>query len=100
MVPKSLELVKPGRTKMEPPAQSIGNGLRLVVIGHARQVAPAGVTAQFDQRRPNHDSEDQPAIEPDDDDRRSRAGEWSRIKERTEEDGNKAGFEQLDFPTV
>ena len=89
----------PGQ-EMKPAAESIRDGLGLEVVEKRGQVAPAFVPADLDQARPEHYPEDEPAQEPDDRDRRLPLGEGPRIIDRAQEDGEKSGLQQLEFPTV
>ena len=55
---------------VEAPAQRIRHRLRLVVVDEAREIAPARIAAQLDEPGAEHDARDQPAVEPDDRERR------------------------------
>src|SRR5207248_7963119 len=78
----------------------IWDRLRLVVIDEARQVPPAGVSANLDEPRAEHDPEDEPSEQPDDSRRWRQTRERARIEERAEEDREEAGLQELDLPAV
>src|SRR6185436_2353778 len=48
----------PVRQKVEPAAQWIGDRLGFEVIIKRGKIAPDGVAAEFDKRRPEHDAKD------------------------------------------
>ena len=64
------------------------------------RIAPGRVAAQLDEAGAEHDAEDEPAKEPEDDDGRRALGKRAPVDERAEEDGEEAGFEELDLPTI
>src|SRR5436309_265644 len=88
------------RLEMEPPAHRIRNRLRLVVIIEAGQVAPAGVTSDFDQPRPEHDPKRQPAEQPDDQFRRRLARKRTSVNQRAKKNGQKTSLQKLDLPAI
>src|SRR5438105_12060047 len=69
------------------------------MIVKAGEIAPARIAAQFDQPSADHDAKAEPTEKPDDKDRRRSFGEWSRVKQGTEEDRQEPRLEQLSFPT-
>src|SRR5436190_2237780 len=64
MVPDCFDVVEPVRRKMQIAADRIRDRLRFVMIVKAGQIAPAGVTAQFDQAGADHDAKAEPAQTP------------------------------------
>ena len=88
------------REEVEPAAQRPGDGLRLEVVVEGGEITPAGVAAQLDQARAEHDAEDQPAEQPEDRRRRWPSRERARVEQRDEEDREDARLEQLDLPAV
>src|SRR2546428_7465709 len=100
MVPQHAQLVKPMWPEVQPPAQWVWDRLRFIMVIEAGQVAPAGVAADFDETRAEHDPEDEPAKKPNDDGRGRPFRKGPAIEQRTEEYRQETGFEQLDFPTV
>src|SRR5216117_1263632 len=100
MIPKRPQLVKPIRHEVKKPAQRIRDGLSLVVIIEAGKLAPAGVISNLDEACTQHDPENEPAEQPEDQNWRWPSREWVSINQGTEEDRQKAGFEELDLPTV
>jgi hypothetical protein len=70
MVPDCFDVVEPVRRKMQIAADRIRDRLRFVMIVKAGQIAPAGVTAQFDQAGADHDPKAEPAKKPEDKKRR------------------------------
>src|SRR3954471_7848297 len=85
---------------MQVPANWAGDGLRLVMIVKARQIAPARVATQFDQAGANHDAKTEPTKKPNHQNRRPAAREWPPIKQWTKKDRQETGLQQLDFPAV
>ena len=73
VVEEDADRVRHVRRVVKGPRQRVGVRLGLEVVVEARQVAPARVVAQLDERRAEHHAEDQPAQKPDDDPRRRRA---------------------------
>src|SRR5258708_5404352 len=53
VIPENSKLMKPMRPKMQPPAQRIGDRLRLVVKVETRQVAPARIATELNQTPPS-----------------------------------------------
>ena len=47
------------RSLVEVITQRIGDGLRLIVIIHAREIEPTWVASDFNQARTQHDSADE-----------------------------------------
>src|SRR5262249_50305565 len=88
------------RAEMQPPAQRIRYGLSFVVVIKAGEIAPARIPAQFDQTGAEHDAKNQPAVQP------NHGTGWRLLWKRpaidqgTEENGQKAGFQQLNLPTI
>src|SRR5438105_7931867 len=70
------------------------------MIVKAGEIAPARIAAQFDQPSADHDAKAEPTEKPDDKDRRRSFGEWSRVKQGTEEDRQESRLEQLSFATI
>jgi len=56
MVDHDSRHVKPLRHLMNVPRQGIGNGLSFIVVIQAGQVSPTGISANFDQSCPKHDT--------------------------------------------
>src|SRR5205807_6665045 len=100
MVPKCFNSMKPLRRKMEIAADRIRDRLNFVVIKHAGQIAPAFVTAQFDQTGADHDAKAEPAKKPEHQNWWPTFWKRSPIDQRAEKNRQEAGFEQLNFPTV
>ncbi len=100
MVPEHAELMKPVWPPMEPPAQRVRDRLSFIMVVEARQVAPARVATDFDQPGAEHDSEGQPAKQPDE--RRWRRPPWKRtpIQQRAKKDRQEPGFQELNLPAV
>ena len=79
MIPQGADLLEPMRSKMQPPAQWIGNRLSLVMIIQAREVAPADIASKLDERSAEHDSKSEPTKQPDDNERWRRSRKWTAI---------------------
>ena len=88
------------RGEIQKTTQRIGQRLGLVMIVKAGQVAPAGVAAQFDKSRAEHDPKPEPAIKPEDKNRRRTPRKRAGIEQGTKEDGKEAGLQDLDFPAI
>ena len=73
------------------PAQRIGERLRFVVVVQASKVPPTTIVADLDQPRPELDTEQHPAQQQDDGDRRSSGG-------RAKEDRQKTRLQQERLP--
>ena len=86
--------------EMEPAAERIGHRLGLEEVREDGKVAPAGVAPELDESRSQHDAEDQPQEQPDHHARRRAARKRPRVEQWTKEDGQEAGFQQLDLPAV
>src|SRR5207248_10545911 len=54
----------------------------------------------FDQTRADHDAKPKPSKEPDNENRRPAFGTRTPIDQRTTEDRQKAGLEQLNLPAI
>src|SRR5262249_35298603 len=65
VVPKHFKFMEPKRGKMQVAADRVRDWLRFIVIVETRQIAPAGVTAEFDQACAKHDTKPEPAKKPD-----------------------------------
>src|SRR5262249_1188023 len=100
MIPSRSEFVEPMRREMQIAADWTRDRLRLVVIIKASEIAPAGIAAQLDQAGANHDAEAEPAKQPHHQNWRPAFRKWPPIEQRTKENGEKTGFEQLRLPTV
>src|SRR6476660_6746086 len=100
MIPSRPELVKPMRRKVQIPADWTGDRLGFVVIIKAGKIAPARIAAQLDQPCSNHDAKTKPAKKPDYEERWPAFREWPTIEQWTKENREKAGLEQLCFPSV
>src|SRR6266403_1664082 len=100
MVPDCFDVVEPVRREMQIAADRIRDRLRFVMIVKAGEIAPAGVTAQFDQTGADHDAKAEPAKKPDDKKRRRGFWEWPRVKYRAKKDRQEPRLKQLSFPTV
>src|SRR6476620_8827245 len=88
------------RQEMKPAAQTIRDRLRLEVIVERAEIAPALVATDFDHAGAKHDSKNQCAKKPDDDEWRRPPRERPPIEQRAKKDGEKAGVEQLHFPAL
>ena len=61
VIERRADAMKPRRRLKEEPAQQVGNGLGLVVVHEARQIAPARIAADLDQARAEHHAKQEPA---------------------------------------
>src|SRR6266436_113066 len=100
MVPGCFDLMKPMGREMQIAAKRIRDRLRFVMIVKAGEIAPARVTAHFDEAGADHDAKTEPAKKPDDKQRRPAFRKWPAIDQRTEKDRQETGLEQLNFPAV
>src|SRR5438874_1186131 len=100
MVPCGTELMKPVRREMQIATDRVGNRLRLVMIVKASQIAPAGVAAQFNQSRADHDPKTEPAKKPENEDRRAALWKWPSVEQRAKKDRQKPSLQQLNFPAI
>src|ERR1700745_1109992 len=92
--------MKPVRREMQITADRTRNRLIFVVIIHAGEIPPAGIAAEFDQPRANHDSKAEPAKKPNHQKRRRCFRKWTSVEQWAEKDRQETRFEQLRFPTV
>src|SRR5207247_11094218 len=74
--------------------------LSLEMIVERGEIAPALVTADLDHAGAEHDSKNEGAEKPDDDERRRSPRKGPRIEQWTKKDCEEAGFEKLRFPAV
>ena len=93
MVERHAAVQSPLRQGVKIPAQRIGNGLRLIVVIEARQIAPAGIAAQLDQARAEHHAEFHPAQ----DQKGKHVGRGCALAQK---DRAEPGLEQHGFPTI
>src|SRR5579885_1079927 len=92
MIEENSCAVNPGRQPVEVPAQWIWNRLRFEIVIQAGELAPAGISAQLDESRPEHNAEQHPAPYPTK--HGARGGGAAARK-----NGEQAGLEQDGFPT-
>ncbi len=85
---------------MQRPAERIREGLCFIVIVQAGQVAPAGVAAQFNQPRPEHDAKGKPAEQPEDDGGRRPTRKRPPVQQRAQENAEKTRLQELNFPAI
>src|SRR5215472_11465595 len=85
---------------MQVTADRAGDWLRLVVIVKTREIVPAGVTPHFDQAGAKHDAKTQPTKKPNYQNGRPAFRERPPVEQRTKEDRQETGLQQLDFPSV
>src|SRR5438094_10274085 len=78
----------------------IRDGLRFIVIVKTSEIAPAGVAAQFNETRADHDPKTEPAKEPENENRRPAFRKRAAIKQGAEKDRQEPGLEKLDLPAV
>src|SRR5437867_7166618 len=100
MVEYHAPLVEPARHEVQVAAERVGDRLRLIVIEQTREVAPARIPPELDERGADHDPEDEPSEEPENLGRRRAAREGPCVEQRAEEDRQEAGLEELDLPAV
>ena len=98
VIERDAHRVRPVRQRVKVRRQRAGHRLRLEVEVEAGEIAPAGIAAQLDEPRAPHDPHRQPAQEPDDGARRRPARERPRVEERTEEDAEESGLDELELP--
>src|SRR5947208_10759491 len=100
MVPCGTELMKPVRREVQIATDRVGNRLRLVMIVKASQIAPAGVAANLNQSRADHDAKTEPAKKPENEDRG--AAPWKRpcVEQRAKKDRQKPGLQQFNLPAI
>ena len=84
-------LQPPMREMVEVPTDRIGQRLGFVMVVETGQVAPAGVAAEFDHARAEHDAEEDPEEQPKDYSRRFGVT-------RAEKDAEETAFEEDGFP--
>src|SRR5436305_1831047 len=100
MIPSGSKFVEPMRREMQIPADWTRDRLRLVMIIKAGEIAPTGITTQLDQACADHDPKTQPAKKPDQQNWWAAFWKWPTVEQRTKENREKPGFEQLRFPAV